>query len=153
VLLEGLALASFHVLHDTCQEPVLREVLHYVMRDEARHVAFGNIALRGLYTELTEAERRHREEIVLAVSDMMFHRLQGRELYEAAGLDGDECDALGQQSELLGAFRRGIFSRIVPAIKKIGLLTPRVQASYAALGVLQFQDNRTTDEELLAAEE
>jgi 1,2-phenylacetyl-CoA epoxidase catalytic subunit len=148
VLLEGLALASFHVLHDACQEPVLREVLHYVMRDEARHVAFGNIALRGLYGDLTEAERRYREEIVLAVSDMMFHRLQGREMYEAAGLDGDECDALGQQSELLRAFRRGIFGRIVPAIKKIGLLTPRVREAYAALGVLEFEDAATADEEM-----
>ena len=148
VLLEGLALASFHVLHDTCQEPVLREVLHYVMRDEARHVAFGNIALRGLYGDLTEAERRYREEMVLAVSDMMFHRLQGREMYEAAGLDGEECDALGQQSELLRSFRCGIFGRIVPAIKKIGLLTPRVRASYAALGVLEFEDNATADEEM-----
>jgi 1,2-phenylacetyl-CoA epoxidase catalytic subunit len=148
VLLEGLALASFHVLHDTCQEPVLRDVLHYVMRDEARHVAFGNIALRGLYDDLTEAERRHREEIVLAVSDMMFHRLQGSEMYETAGLDGAECDALGQQSELLRAFRRGIFGRIVPAIKKIGLLTPRVRESYAALGVLEFEDQATADEEM-----
>jgi 1,2-phenylacetyl-CoA epoxidase catalytic subunit len=148
VLLEGLALASFHVLHDTCQEPVLREVLHYVMRDEARHVAFGNIALRGLYGDLTDAERRYREEIVLAVSDMMFHRLQGREMYEAAGLDADECDALGQQSELLRAFRRGIFGRIVPAIKKIGLLTPRVREAYAALGVLEFEDAATADEEM-----
>ena len=148
VLLEGLALASFHVLHDTCQEPVLREVLHYVIRDEARHVAFGNIALRGLYGDLTDAERRYREEIVLAVSDMMFHRLQGREMYEAAGLDADECDALGQQSELLRAFRRGIFGRIVPAIKKIGLLTPRVREAYAALGVLEFEDAMTADEEM-----
>jgi hypothetical protein len=152
VLLEGLALASFHVLHDSCQEPVLREVLHYVMRDEARHVAFGNIALRGLYDDLTEAERRDREEIVLQVSDMMFHRLRGREMYEAAGLDADECDRISAESELLSVFRRGIFGRIVPAIKKIGLLTPRVRESYAALGVLEFQDNRTADEELFEAE-
>jgi hypothetical protein len=153
VLLEGLALASFHVIHDTCQEPVLKQVLAYVLRDEARHVAFGNIALRGLYSDLTAAERREREEIVLAVSDMMFHRLLGRDLYEAAGLDGDECERLGEESEPMRLFRRGIFSRIVPAIKKIGLLTPRVQDSYAALGVLEFQDNRTTDEEMFEAEQ
>jgi hypothetical protein len=152
VLLEGLALATFHFIHDTCQEPVLKQVLRYVLKDEARHVAFGNIALRGLYGELSESERRDREEIVIAVSDMMFHRLRGRELYEAAGLDGDECDALGDQSELMRTFRRGIFSRIVPAIKKIGLLTPRVAECYAALGVLEFQDNKTTDEELLEEE-
>jgi hypothetical protein len=152
VLLEGLALATFHFIHDTCQEPVLKQVLRYVLRDEARHVAFGNIALRGLYTELGDAERREREEIVLGVSDMMFHRLRGRELYEAAGLDVDECDAIAEQSEMMRTFRRGIFGRIVPAIKKIGLLTPRVVECYAALGVLEFQDNKTTDEEIFEQE-
>jgi len=152
VLLEGLALSTFHFIHDTCQEPLLRQMLHYVLRDEARHVAFGNIALRGLYVDLTDAERRQREEIVLAVSDMMFHRLRGREMYEEAGLDGDECDALTEQSEVMRAFRRGIFSRIVPAIKKIGLLTPRITEAYAKLGVLEFQDNRTADEEIFAEE-
>jgi 1,2-phenylacetyl-CoA epoxidase catalytic subunit len=148
VLLEGLALSSFHVIHDSCQEPLLQEVLRYVIRDEARHVAFGNIALRGLYADLSERERREREEIVLAVSDMMFHRLKGREMYEAVGLDGEECDALGDQSPVIQTFRRGIFVRIVPAIKKIGLLTPRVAESYARLGVLEFQDCKTADEEI-----
>jgi hypothetical protein len=150
VLLEGLALATFHFIHDTCQESLLRQVLHYVIRDESRHVAFGNIALRGLYGDLSDAERREREEIVLTVSDMMFHRLRGREMYEEAGLDGDECDGLAEQSEVMRAFRRGIFSRIVPAIKKIGLLTPRVTEAYARLGVLDFQDDRTADDELFA---
>src|SRR5262245_33742005 len=150
VLLEGLALSTFHFIHDSCQEPLLKELLYYVLRDEARPVAFGNIALRGLYTDLTDAERRYREEIVLTVSDMMFHRLKGREMYVEVGLDGDECDAIGDQSEMMRTFRRGIFSRIVPAIKKIGLLTPKVAEAYAALGVLEFQDNRTADEELLA---
>lgn len=32
----------------------------------------------------------------------------------------------------------------------IGLLTPKVAASYAALGVLEFQDAPTADEELFA---
>ena len=63
---------------------------------------------------------------------------------------GPICDAIGDQSEVMRSFRRAIFSRIVPAIKKIGLLTPKVAEAYAALGVLEFQDNRTTDEELLA---
>ena len=83
---------------------------------------------------------------------MMFHRLRGREMYEAVGLDRDECDVVGEQSEMMRAFRRAIFSRIVPAIKKIGLLTPRVSEAYARLGVLEFQDNPTTDEELFAGE-
>jgi hypothetical protein len=150
VLLEGIALSTFHFIHDSCQEPVLKAVLAYVLKDEARHVAFGNIALRGLYADLTDEERQEREQVVIDVSDMMYNRLRADEMYAAAGLDPDECRAIGDQSEILLAFRRGIFSRIVPAIKKIGLLSPRVTDYYAKIGVLEFQDNKTADDEIFA---
>ena len=35
------------------------------MQDEARHVAFGRLALRDYYPELTDAERREREDFVI----------------------------------------------------------------------------------------
>ncbi len=152
VLLEGIALSTFHFIHDTCQEPVLRDVLGYVLKDEARHVAFGNIALRGLYADLSPAEVETREQVVIDVSDMMYHRLRADEMYVMAGLDPEECRVLADQSEIMLAFRRGVFSRIVPAVKKIGLLTPRVTDYYGRLGVLEFQDNKTADEELLGAD-
>ena len=37
----------------------------YVMQDEARHVAFGRLALRDYYPQLTDAERDEREEFVV----------------------------------------------------------------------------------------
>ena len=36
-----------------------------VMQDEARHVAFGRLALRELFPQLSEAERDEREEFVV----------------------------------------------------------------------------------------
>ena len=50
VLIEGLALAAFgvHPRHSTTN-PLPKQILAYVMQDEARHVAFGRLALRDDY--------------------------------------------------------------------------------------------------------
>ena len=65
VLIEGLALAAFGVHRDMATNPLVKQILAYVMQDEARHVAFGRLALRDYYAELTEAERADREEFVV----------------------------------------------------------------------------------------
>ena len=35
------------------QEPLLKELLRYVMRDESRHVAFGVLSLRDYYKDMS----------------------------------------------------------------------------------------------------
>jgi len=46
-------------------EPLGKALNAYVMQDEARHVAFGRIALRDYYPRLTEQERDEREEFAV----------------------------------------------------------------------------------------
>ena len=58
VLIEGLALAAFGVLRDMTTEPLPKQILAYVMQDEARHVAFGRMALKDYYAELTTRRAR-----------------------------------------------------------------------------------------------
>ena len=65
VLIEGLALVAFQRIRDYSKNPLCQAVNAYVMQDEARHVAFGRLALRDYYPELTAAERREREEFVI----------------------------------------------------------------------------------------
>ncbi|CAM5726656.1 hypothetical protein SBADM41S_09133 [Streptomyces badius] len=43
VLIEGLALAAFGMIRDTTTKPLPKQILAYVMQDEARHVAFGRM--------------------------------------------------------------------------------------------------------------
>ena len=52
IMVEGLALAAFGFLHMITTEPLLKELLRYVMSDEARHVAFGVLSLQEFYTGL-----------------------------------------------------------------------------------------------------
>jgi hypothetical protein len=64
VLIEGLALAAFQRIRDFARNRLAASVNAYVMQDEARHVAFGRLALRDLYPQLTDAERREPENVV-----------------------------------------------------------------------------------------
>ena len=47
VMVEGLALAAFGFMHQLTEEPLLKQLLRYVMSDEARHVAFGVLVAEG----------------------------------------------------------------------------------------------------------
>src|SRR3981189_3641442 len=60
----ALALAAFQRIRDQSKNPLAAAVNAYVMQDEARHVAFGRLALRGYYPPLSDAERHAREEFV-----------------------------------------------------------------------------------------
>ncbi|MFZ4670087.1 MAG: ferritin-like domain-containing protein, partial [Microthrixaceae bacterium] len=56
IMVEGLALAAFGFMHQMTTEPLLKQLLRYVMSDEARHVAFGVLSLQEYYTQLSDAE-------------------------------------------------------------------------------------------------
>jgi hypothetical protein len=140
VLIEGLALAAFGVHRDMAQNPLVKQLLAYVMQDEARHVAFGRLALRDYYAGLTEAERADREEFVVEGCYLMRNRFSGQEVWERMGFDVDECLEFTEKSPVQQAFRKLLFSRIVPCVKDIGLWGPKVQRAYLDLGVLDAAD-------------
>jgi P-aminobenzoate N-oxygenase AurF len=136
VLIEGLALAAFGVHRDVAANPLVKQLLAYVMQDEARHVAFGRLALRDYYAGLTDAERGEREEFVVEGCYLMRNRFRAQEVWERMGYDVDECLEFTDHSPIQQAFRALLFSRIVPCVKDIGLWGPKVRHAYADLGVL-----------------
>ena len=141
VLIEGLALAAFGVHRDLSQNPLVKQMLAYVMQDEARHVAFGRLALRDYYKELTSAELADREEFVVEGCYLMRNRFIAREVWETLGFDVDECVEFTEHSKVQQAFRQFLFSRIVPCVKDIGLWGPKVQHAYVDLGVIDAADS------------
>jgi hypothetical protein len=140
VLIEGLALAAFGLLRDTTDKPLPKQILAYVMQDEARHVAFGRMALRDYYKELSDAELREREDFVIEGCYLMRDRLSGVEVLENFGIPKAEAAELSEQSEFLQLFRKLLFSRIVPCVKDIGLWGERLQKAYLDMGVFEMGD-------------
>ncbi len=140
VLIEGLALAAFGMLRDSTDKPLPKQILAYVMQDEARHVAFGRMALREYYKQLSDAERREREEFVIEGCYLMRDRLRGEEVLTDFGIPAAEAGELSERSEYLQIFRKLLFSRIVPCVRDIGLWGERLQRAYADMGVFELGD-------------
>lgn len=138
VLIEGLALAAFGVLRDRTSKPLPKQILAYIMQDEARHVAFGRMALRDYYAQLSPAELAERERFVIEGCYLMRDRFQMREVWETLGYDVDECMDYMNRGVRVRAFRTHLFSRIVPCVKDIGLWGPRVREAFADMGVLDM---------------
>jgi len=156
ILIEGLALAAFQRIRDNSSNNLCAAVNAYVMQDEARHVAFGRLALREYYPQLTDAERDEREEFVVEACYHMRDRFNQKEVWENLDLPVQECIAAVDQSDTMKQFRRRLFTRIVPTVKDIGLWGPRVRRAYEDMGVMEFaevdaaailnDDNRVAEE-------
>jgi hypothetical protein len=140
ILIEGLALAAFQRIRDQSKNPLAAAVNAYVMHDEARHVAFGRLALRDYYPQLSEAERKEREDFVVTACWHMRDRFNQREVWERLGLPVEDCLRIVDRSEVMKVFRSRIFSRIVPTVKDIGLWGPQVSEAFAAMGAIEFAD-------------
>lgn len=138
VLIEGLALAAFGVIRDLTTQALPKQILAYVMQDEARHVAFGRMALRDAYAELSSAERAEREDFVVEGCYLMRDRFRAQEVWENLGYDVEDCVQAVDASPYMQMFRALLFSRIVPCVKDIGLWGEKVQRAYADMGVLDF---------------
>jgi len=133
-------MAAFANLYQLAQEPLLQQILQNVMRDEARHVAFGVLSLDGFYREMPAGELRDREDFLIDACWLMRDRLIGEEVGDVMGFDREEVRRASLDSPLVVGFRRSLFSRVVPNIKRLGLLTPRVRRAFEEMAILEFED-------------
>jgi hypothetical protein len=151
VLIEGLALAAFGFIRDIAGNSLARQVNAYVMEDEARHVAFGRLALRDYYPQLTEKERAEREEFCVEACYLMRDRFLAEEVWAHHDMDVKACMDYVSNSESQKYFRSLLFTRIVPTLRDIGLFGDRVKNAFADMGVLAYTEINV--EELSAADE
>jgi hypothetical protein len=140
LLVEGLALAAFMNLLNRCNEPLLKKLLRLVMQDEARHVAYGVLSLRGFYAEMNEQDRRERQEFIYEATIRMRDRLFSTQAYERCGIPKQTIVDFMSRSQLIKQFRSLMFVNVVPNIKKIGLLDGFLAEKFADMSILQLQD-------------
>jgi hypothetical protein len=159
IMVEGLALAAFGMMRAQTTEPLLKKLTHYVMLDEARHVAYGVLSLKDHYNDVVEAEREEREDFVYEAAVLMRDRFLYDQVWEKMGMPVEECKRISLQSPPQMMFRQMLFSKIVPAIKKMGLLSERQRGRFASLGILHFEswsdpfedlEQETKDQQLVA---
>jgi hypothetical protein len=140
IMVEGLAMAAFGFMHKMCKEPLLTELTHYVMRDESRHVAFGVLSLNDYFMDMKASEKRDREEFLAEGCRLMRDRLLMEDVWVEMGWPVDEVREIVLNSHQMQEFRKLLFSKIVPNVKRLGLLTPFVRERFEELGILQFEN-------------
>ena len=153
VMVEGLALAAFGFLYQMTEEPLLKQILRFVMSDEARHVAFGVLSLKEVYDGMTDAEMKDRQEFAFEAGVRMRDRFLSQEVWDQFGVNPRDVvpAVLADPTRLL--FQQMLFSKIVPNCKKLGLLDRNDQwlrHRFEEMGVIQFEDLADTGEEYVA---
>ena len=158
IMVEGLALAAFGFIHSITDEPLLKQLLRYVMSDEARHVAFGVLSLQELYESMSAAELRDRQEFayeaVLRLRDRWFHT----DTWERMGVDPEPIVRvmLAERSDEERMFRTLLFSKIVPNCRKLGLLDAGdgwLRDRFTERGIIEYETWADTSEEYESLDE
>ncbi|MCC7534842.1 MAG: ferritin-like domain-containing protein [Deltaproteobacteria bacterium] len=160
VILEGLALGSFINVRAATACDLLRDALAYVIKDEARHVAFGSLYLGRGIAEMHPDDRAVVEDFALDATRLTLLMRRGMEGFEGfdavlreSGIDpADFLKAL--YAEVAGGFQlastpgsvhtfRGL---VLPGIVRAGLVSDRVRPAYESARIEPFSDTALLDE-------
>ena len=145
IIIEGLALAAFNTAKAVTPDPVFRDVLHLVIRDEARHVTFGVNYLEDFIENLSEKEREDRAMFAYEACVISKERLFPTDVFRKFGWNENEAREFSNNAGFAQEFQRLLFSRVVPNLSRIGLLTDKVRPLYDKLGVLEFESHSSED--------
>ncbi len=158
IMIEGLALGAFSMMYQSTREPLLKELLRYVIQDEARHVHYGVLALKRHFAELSAAELREREDWTFEVACLMRDRFLAHEIYDewfGSHMKRADWDKVMSNAPFLVEFRQIMFRRLVPNLEYIGIFSPRIREHYDKVGLTKYAGGRNaselTAEDLLAA--
>jgi hypothetical protein len=124
-----------------------QQITTYVMRARPPR-RLRRFSLQDLYTrEMSSTELKEREEFVIEATVLMRDRLLMAEVWERIGLDPKIWMPWSLNTPFMVGFRQILFSKIVPNLKRLGLLTPRVRQKFAELNILEFESLPDSTEE------
>ena len=142
IIIEGLALAAFQTTKETSNCALLRSLVHYIIRDEARHVTFGVNYLEDFLKTLSEEEVEDRAMFAYEACVVMRQRIINTELPARwFGISEEEILAMVVNDETQDMFTNLLFSRVMPNLKRIGLLTEKVLPLYEKLNLTSYMDS------------
>jgi hypothetical protein len=155
MMVEGMALASFHNMARRTSCALLRQLLTYVLRDESRHVAFGGLYVAEAIAAMHADDREDIADFTFDVLQLL--RASRRDdvtpdpgflsVLDAAGLDRDDflrdvrtARASGQAVELPRDLVHPFKHLMMPALVRVGAITERARRRYAEVGIPVWED-------------
>ena len=141
IIIEGLALAAFQMLKAITKDPLLKQLLNYVVRDEARHVTFGINYLEEYIKTLSQEEIEERAQFAYEACVISRERLINTKAEQRfLGMTEEEARKFAMDTKSFEMFRNFLFSRVIPNLSRIGLLTDTVRPKFEALGLLEYEN-------------
>ncbi|HYD50131.1 MAG TPA: ferritin-like domain-containing protein [Terriglobales bacterium] len=155
MLVEGLALAAFHNMRRQASCPLLRSLTEYVLRDEARHVAFGNVYLRSTIKDMHPDDREDVAQFAFDAVKLMADATGGvdgkgipapdpgfLQVLERSGIGLEdfingmmEAGGAGFAAHLPPGHIHAFRDLMMPALVRVGAVTERTRQLYQAAGI------------------
>jgi rubrerythrin len=157
IVVEGLALYMFRDMRNATRDPLLKQLLTYVSRDEARHTGYGIKYLNHVVHTLSDVEKTELEDFGFEATRLLVDSRRGQTMRESAmkiwskaGLEPQELfEAIGNEREKLGpAMQAGggafgpVRGFIIPTMKSIGLFSDRLEGHFREMFAHTFDEER-----------
>ena len=143
IVVEGLALYAFREMRNLTEEPLLKDLLTYVARDESRHHAYGVLYIEKCVPCLGEKERVELEDFALECARSLIDRnAQGffttlLQIWAEAGIDPSAMFASlhAEREDITRDVQRGrrlgpVQGFVIPTLRRCGLLSERVATHF-----------------------
>jgi hypothetical protein len=145
IVVEGLALFTFRDMRNTTSEPLLKQLLTYVSRDEARHTGFGVKYLGHVVGDVSDARKAELEDFAFEAARLLIDARAGKtmresalEIWREAGLDPAEAFqrivqervAVGAAMGRAGGISGPVRGFVIPTLRKIGLFSERIEGHF-----------------------
>jgi len=157
VVVEGLALYTFRDMRNTTAEPLLKQLLTYVSRDEARHCGYGVKYLGHVIEQLDDATKAELEDFAFEAARGLIDsrsggnaRLSMFEVWRDAGLDpqavlaelAKEREAIAAEIQRQGGHAGPIRGFVIPTLKSLGLFSERIEAHFRDMFTANLGEER-----------
>ena len=144
IVVEGLALYSFREMRNLTEEPLLKDLLTYVARDESRHHAYGVQYVARCVPCLSAAQVRELEDFALEAARSLIDRRNQQtflsavmQIWQEAGIDAVALITClqNERDELTRNLPKGrrlgpVQGFVIPTLRRCGLLSERVATHY-----------------------
>ncbi|MGH7038213.1 MAG: ferritin-like domain-containing protein [Stellaceae bacterium] len=142
---ETFAVSLFRMLAESSKDEILCQVCRRILQDEARHMGFGMLSLPAVVAQASAAERREIEDFAVWALNRTLRGIFPLAAYEEIGFSRAEIEEIrglrreraagGEETAFRKFFRRDLHAGLVRNLRKVGVLTPRIEPDIAALGI------------------
>jgi len=153
IVTEGLALYSFRDMRNGTTEPLLKELLTLVSRDEARHTGYGIKYMQHVVPQLSREEKDTLEDFAFEAARLLIDsragvsmREQVLKIWSSVGIDpidamkqlASERDALRKAMDSSGGRLGPVSGFVIPTLRSIGLYSERIADHFAEMFEANF---------------